>query len=68
YLYWSAFDNFEWARGYEPTFGIVGIDRGDDLRRIVRPSALGYREVIATGRLDALVPSDEDSAAGPGSP
>ncbi len=39
YLCWSAFDNFEWAEGYRPTFGLVGIDREDGLRRHVRPSA-----------------------------
>jgi beta-glucosidase len=54
YLYWSSFDNFEWAEGYRPTFGMVGIDRADDLRRIVRPSARAFAEVARTGRLDAL--------------
>ncbi len=55
YLHWSAFDNFEWTAGYRPTFGLVGIDRDDDLRRVVRPSAKAYQRVIETGRLDALV-------------
>lgn len=54
YLHWSAFDNFEWAQGYRPTFGLIGIDREDDLRRIVRPSAKAYQRAIETGRLDAL--------------
>ncbi len=42
--YWSAFDNFEWAEGYRPTFGLIGIDREDGLRRIVRPSARVLRQ------------------------
>jgi beta-glucosidase len=52
--YWSSFDNFEWAEGYRPTFGLIGIDRADGLRRIVRPSARAYGAVATTGRLDAL--------------
>lgn len=54
YMYWSAFDNFEWARGYAPTFGMVAIDRDDDLARRVLPSAEAYRRIIETGRVDAL--------------
>jgi len=34
--YWSSFDNLECAEGYRPTFGLIGIDREDGLRRIVR--------------------------------
>ena len=57
YLYWSSFDNFEWAEGYQPTFGLVGIDREDGLRRIVRPSAHAFGEVARTGRLEGMVTS-----------
>jgi beta-glucosidase len=52
--YWSSFDNFEWAEGYRPTFGLIGIDRADGLRRVVRPSAHAYGAVARSGRLDAL--------------
>jgi beta-glucosidase len=54
YFHWSSFDNFEWAHGYSPTFGLIGIDREDGLRRVVRPSALMYGEVARTGSLAAL--------------
>ncbi len=54
YLYWSSFDNFEWAEGYRPLFGLIGIDRDNDLRREVRPSAQAFGRVARTGRLEAL--------------
>lgn len=62
YLYWSAFDNYEWNHGYAPTFGLVEIDRANGLRRIPRPSAYAYGELCRTGRLDALDASDQELA------
>ncbi len=56
YLYWSAFDNFEWNHGYAPTFGLVAIDRERDFRRTPRESAHLFGEVARTGSLDALSP------------
>jgi beta-glucosidase len=56
YLYWSSFDNFEWAEGHRPRFGLIGIDREHDLRRVVRPSAQAFGRVARSGRLDALRP------------
>lgn len=58
YLHFAAFDTFEWGHGYGPTFGLIGIDRDDDLRRVVRPSAQAYGRVIRSGRLEALVAGD----------
>ena len=37
-IHWSSFDNFEWSEGHAPRFGLVAIDRDDDLRRTPRPS------------------------------
>lgn len=54
FMYWSAFDNFEWNEGYRPLFGMVGIDREDGLRRIVRPSARAYGELARTRSLSVL--------------
>jgi beta-glucosidase len=38
YFYWSLLDNFEWAEGYKPHFGLVGVDR-DTFVRTPKPSA-----------------------------
>jgi beta-glucosidase len=54
YLYWSSFDNFEWARGYAPTFGLVGVDRADGFRRTPHPSAHLFGEVARRGDLTPL--------------
>ncbi|GAB3423121.1 glycoside hydrolase family 1 protein [Flindersiella endophytica] len=51
YLYWSAFDNFEWVFGYRPTFGLIEVDRRTFERR-VKPSArhLGALARASSGR------------------
>jgi beta-glucosidase len=38
YYHWSALDNFEWMFGYEPTFGLIAVDR-DTQERTVKDSA-----------------------------
>ena len=38
YLFWTISDNWEWADGYGPKFGLVAVDRLNDLARIPRPS------------------------------
>lgn len=42
YQHWSLLDNFEWADGWWPNFGLVKVDRQNDLRRTPRPSALWW--------------------------
>ena len=32
YFYWSMWDNFEWARGYAPRFGLVHVDYETQVR------------------------------------
>ncbi len=45
YYVWSLMDNFEWAMGYKPRFGLVRVEY-DTGRRIPKQSAHWYREVI----------------------
>ncbi len=46
YLYWSLLDNFEWAYGKWPAFGLVEVDYENGLKRTVRPSARYYAAVV----------------------
>ena len=45
YFHWSLMDNFEWAEGYAPKFGLY------DIRRRPRPSARLYAAISRTGTL-----------------
>ena len=50
YLHWSLMDNFEWADGYEPRFGLVEVDY-DTLERKIRDSARYYAQIAKTNKL-----------------
>jgi beta-glucosidase len=51
YTYWSLLDNFEWALGYRPKFGIVGVDR-ENFARTPKPSAAWLAGIAAANALD----------------
>jgi beta-glucosidase len=50
YTCWSLLDNFEWAFGYGPTFGIVHVDRTTQ-QRIVKPSGTWLGQVARANAL-----------------
>ena len=50
YLYWSLIDNFEWADGFGPRFGLIEVDY-ETQERFVRKSAYRFAEVCRENKL-----------------
>jgi beta-glucosidase/6-phospho-beta-glucosidase/beta-galactosidase len=44
-------DNFEWAQGFTPRFGLIDVDYTTH-KRTIRPSAQKYAQVCKTGSLN----------------
>ena len=51
YCYWSLLDNFEWADGFAPRFGLVEVDYATQ-RRTVRESGRRYAELCRANRVE----------------
>ncbi|CAL1397498.1 unnamed protein product [Linum trigynum] len=51
YLFWTISDNWEWADGYGPKFGLVAVDRENNLARIPRPSYHLFSQVVRSGKI-----------------
>ena len=47
YQHWSLMDNFEWAEGYDPRFGLVYVDF-ETGNRTIKKSAYHYKHIIET--------------------
>lgn len=45
YQHWAVMDNFEWAEGYDPRFGLIHVDYQTG-RRTLKDSAFAYREIV----------------------
>ncbi|MBV9664234.1 MAG: glycoside hydrolase family 1 protein [Actinobacteria bacterium] len=51
YTYWSALDNFEWALGYRPTFGLIAVDR-ETFVRTPKPSAAWLGQIATSNFME----------------
>ena len=51
YFHWSLLDNFEWAEGFEPRFGLIAVDYEHGFVRRPRASASLYARIIRAGGL-----------------
>ncbi|MBI3894089.1 MAG: family 1 glycosylhydrolase [Candidatus Wallbacteria bacterium] len=63
YLHWSLLDNFEWAEGFWPRFGLYSVDYATQQRRPTKAAEV-YRQIIGAGKIDLgksedLGPEDE---------
>lgn len=52
YSHWSLLDNFEWAEGFEPRFGLCHVDY-ETLARTPRGSALMFAEIARANAMEA---------------
>lgn len=54
YFAWSLTDNFEWAEGYRPKFGLVHIDF-ETQQRIIKDSGYWYSRLIQSNEITSPV-------------
>jgi beta-glucosidase len=54
YFHWSLLDNFEWAEGYWPRFGLVEVNRQENMKRTIRPSAKWFASRIKQVTTDSV--------------
>ncbi|KAI3469249.1 hypothetical protein Pfo_025912 [Paulownia fortunei] len=54
YLFWTISDNWEWADGYGPKFGLVAVDRFNNLARSPRPSYHLFSKVVTSGKITRI--------------
>ncbi|MCK4895759.1 MAG: family 1 glycosylhydrolase, partial [Candidatus Heimdallarchaeota archaeon] len=52
FFYWGAIDNFEWNEGFEPRFGLIGIDYKTQ-ERIIKPATKMYEKIARSNKITA---------------
>ncbi|MEN9809532.1 MAG: hypothetical protein RLZZ488_1099 [Pseudomonadota bacterium] len=55
YIFWTLSDNWEWADGYCPKFGLLSVNRGHGLSRTPRASYELFKEIVQTREISAAV-------------
>lgn len=58
YNFWTISDNWEWGDGYCPKFGLVEVDRANNLRRYPRASYFLYKQIALTHKVTSELRSD----------
>lgn len=51
YFHWSLIDNFEWAHGFHPRFGLYEVNY-QTFERVARPSAAFYADICRHNRVE----------------
>ena len=54
YFIWTLLDNFEWAEGFHPRFGLVHVNFKTH-QRIIKASGKWYSNFIGTSSKDAVI-------------
>jgi beta-glucosidase len=55
YFHWSLIDNFEWAEGFGPRFGLYAVDYERDFARTPRKSVDVYKQIASHNALPAAL-------------
>ena len=53
YIHWTLIDNYEWAEGYRPKFGLYQLDRAHGLARVETPAVPLFRQIASANGIDA---------------